>query len=202
MSQNTPLFPNSPTVTFYDPLGDLLGAGDGYYEYSFDDAVKLAGHACPTVAGAFVMMLKAVEELYGEETPQRGDIRIEVAGSANTGSTGPFSQVLTLISGAAAENGFQGLNGKFVRQGLLSFNPDAPEGPVTATFHRITDNRHATLTYDPSPIPADPNITGQMKAILSGNDDDETRQHFRTLWRMRVDRILADRGVSTVSKLE
>ncbi len=134
MDKKSPLFPISPTITFYDPLGELLGAGDGYYEYSFDDAVKLAGHACPTVAGAFVMAMRAMEELYGEQTPQRGDIRVEVSGSATTGSTGPFTQILTLLTGAAAENGFQGLNGKYVRQGLLGFNNAEAVGPISATF--------------------------------------------------------------------
>ena len=62
-----PMFPDTPVLRFYDPLGDMLGAGDGIYQYSFDDAVKLAGHACPTVAGAFVMVKRAVELLYGDE---------------------------------------------------------------------------------------------------------------------------------------
>ena len=44
------MFPDTPSIRLYDPLGDLLGAGDGHFTYTFDDAVKLAGHACPTVA--------------------------------------------------------------------------------------------------------------------------------------------------------
>lgn len=201
MNQKSPLFPGSPTITFYDPLGELLGAGDGYYEYSFDDAVKLAGHACPTVAGAFVMTLRAIEELYGGQTPQRGDIRIEVSGNASTGSTGPFTQILTLLSGAAAENGFHGLNGRFVRQGLLGFSNTEETGPTSAIFHRISNNTQVKLAYNPSSIPADPEMMELMKSILSGTADTETRQRFRTLWRTRVEEILADRGESTISKL-
>lgn len=202
MDVKSPLFPSSPTITFYDPLGELLGAGDGYYEYRFDDAVKLAGHACPTVAGAFVMALRAMEELYGEQTPQRGDIRIEVSGSANTGSTGPFTQILTLLTGAAAENGFQGLNGKYVRQGLLGFTNTEAVGPISATFHRISNNTQVKLSYNPSAIPADPNMMELMGAMLSGTADTEIRSQFRELWRTRVERIVADRGDSTIRKLE
>lgn len=202
MSKQVPLFPASPTVTVYDPLGELLGAGDGYYEYSFDDAVKLAGHACPTVAGAFVMALRAMDELYGEQVPQRGDIRIEVSGSPTTGSTGPFTQILTLLTGAAAENGFQGLNGNYVRQGLLAFSNTEAPGPLSATFHRISNNTQVTLVYNPSAIPGDPAMMDAMQAVLSGTADSETRQQFRELWRARVERIVADRGESTISKLE
>ena len=202
MDNKSPLFPSSPTITFYDPLGDLLGVGDGYYEYSFDDAVKLVGHACPTVAGALVMALRVMDELYGEQTPQRGDIRIEVSGSATTDSTGPFTQILTLLTGAAAENGFQGLNGKYVRQGLLGFTNAEAVGPISATFHRISTNTQVKLSYNPSAIPADPNMMEPMGAMLSGTADTETRQQFRELWRTRVERIVADRGDSTISKLE
>lgn len=201
MSQAPTIFPDSPTITFHDPLGELLGAGNGNYEYRFDDAVKLAGHACPTVAGAFVMILRAVDELYGGETPQRGDMRIEVYGTPDKGSTGPFTQVLTLLSGAAAENGFQGLNGKFVRQGLMRFTTDEQDGPVTATFTRLSNNTQVKLAYDPSAIPAAPNTMVLMKAILSGHADAETRTQFSTLWRNRVDRIVADRGVSTINRM-
>lgn len=197
-----PLFPDSPSITFYDPLGDLLGAGDGHYEYRFDDAVKLAGHACPTVAGAFVMILRAVDELYGGETPQRGDMRVELSGSPTSGSMGPFSQILTLLSGAAAENGFQGLNGNFVRQGLMSFNPAEADGPVTVTFTRLSNGAQVKLAYNPSPIPAEPKMMELMKAILSAKADADTRNAFRTLWRSRVERIVADRGASTILKVD
>jgi hypothetical protein len=201
MNQQPCLFPDSPTITFHDPLGELLGAGDGNYHYRFDDAVKLAGHACPTVAGAFVMMLRAVEELYHGETPQRGDIRIDVYGSPDKGSTGPFTQVLTLLSGAAAENGFQGLNGKFVRQGLMHFTKEQQEGPVTVIFTRLSNNTQVKLAYDPSAIAAEPTMMELMKVILAGKADATTRQQFTTLWRGRVDRIVADRGTSTINRL-
>lgn len=201
MTMQTALYPDSPTITLYDPLGELLGAGDGYYEYHFDDAVKLAGHACPTVAGAFVMGICALEELYQDETPVRGDIRIEVAGSPSSGSTGPFTQILTLLTGAAAENGFRGLNGRFVRHGLLAFNPDTADGPLTATLHRLSNSTQVTLSYDPSSIPADPEAMKLMKDIMGGNGDKETRQRFATLWRRRVDAILDDRGASTIKVL-
>ncbi len=44
------MFPQDITINLYDPLAELLGAGDGRFTYTYDDAVKLSGHACPTVA--------------------------------------------------------------------------------------------------------------------------------------------------------
>jgi hypothetical protein len=54
------LFDAGPCLTVHDPLAELLGAGDGTWTYTFDDAVRLAGHACPTVAGAYVTAVQAV----------------------------------------------------------------------------------------------------------------------------------------------
>ncbi|WP_043739514.1 hypothetical protein [Thioalkalivibrio nitratireducens] len=43
------LFSDSPALTVHDPLAHLLGVGDGTWTYRFDDAVRLAGHACPAL---------------------------------------------------------------------------------------------------------------------------------------------------------
>lgn len=102
------MFPESPRLRLYDPLGDMLGAGDGIFEYTFDDVVKLSGHACPTVAGAFLVTKRAIRTLFDHDIPQRGDMQVTVNGAQDKGSNGPFSQVLTLLTGAASENGFQG----------------------------------------------------------------------------------------------
>lgn len=47
-------FGQVPTLRMQDPLARLLGGADnGILEYSYADAVKLAGHSCPTVAAAY-----------------------------------------------------------------------------------------------------------------------------------------------------
>ena len=68
-------FADIPPITLRDPLAELLGAAEnGLIEYHFADAVKLAGHSCPTVAGAWLMTVRALRALYGDETPVRGNI--------------------------------------------------------------------------------------------------------------------------------
>ena len=197
-----PMFPDTPRLRFHDPLGEMLGAGDGIYEYTFDDAVKMAGHACPTVAGAFLVVIKAVELLYGDDLPQRGDLRVTVHGALNDGANGPFSQVLTLLTGAAGENGFQGLAGKQVRKGLLTFDTAGKSESVGYTFERLSNGEKVTLVYDPSAIAPTPGMGADMQAVLSGKADEITRKRFRDAWRERVVRILQDGGDSTVSRVE
>jgi len=47
-------FDEVETITLHDPLAEFLGsASDGRIKYAYVDTVKLAGHSCPTVAGAY-----------------------------------------------------------------------------------------------------------------------------------------------------
>ena len=71
----TPAFFDAvPTMTVADPLAEALGAADGgAIEYRYVDAVKLAGHSCPTVAGAWLMTRAALARLYpGDAALQTG----------------------------------------------------------------------------------------------------------------------------------
>lgn len=43
-----------PRVTLQDPLAEVLGRRRGAIEYGYADAVRLAGHSCPTVAGTYL----------------------------------------------------------------------------------------------------------------------------------------------------
>jgi len=189
------MFPEKPVIRLYDPLGDLLGAGDGLFTYTYDDVVKLSGHACPTVAGAFLLVKHALKELWGHDMPQRGDIKITIFGPQDEGVNGPISQVFTLLTGAAASNGFHGLGGQFARDGLLKFEPTGKPG---FRFERISTGDNVTLAYDPSSISAAPTMGDDLGRILGGFGNEEVLQRFRSAWRDRVLAILADEGDSTI----
>ncbi len=196
----TSMFPQDLSITLYDPLAELLGAGDGYFSYTFDDAVKLSGHACPTVAGAFLMTLHALRELYGDETPQRGDIAITIHDAQDQGVTGPITQVFTLLTGAAADNGFHGLGGRFARSGLMKFLPGT-QGPAPFVFERRDSGERVGVNYDPSSIPADPAMGSNLQLLMQGSGDQAVQQAFTAAWRDRVWAILQDGGNTTVSVL-
>ncbi|HHB12047.1 MAG TPA: hypothetical protein ENK62_02465 [Chromatiales bacterium] len=187
-------YPNRPEITLYDPLAELLGAGDGRLTYRFTDAVKLAGHACPTVAGAFLLTIRALEDLYPGQTPERGAIRVTVPGPVDAGVYGPMSQVITLITGAAADNGFQGLAGRFVRRGLMRFG----DGDGDFRFERTDTGAAVTARYDPTPIPGDPELQHLVRQALDPKAPEAVVQRFRQLWRARVLAILEDAGRQTV----
>lgn len=186
-------FPNffraAPVITVRDPLMSFLGTGDGLVQYGYADAVKLAGHSCPTVAGAFLMTRAGLAALYGDEMPERGGVRVLFPDGIADGVTGVMAAVAGLVTGARGDDGFKGLAGRFARNGLLDF--DAEVGGTMA-LERIDDGRKADIAYDPSVVAADPAMRPALERVLSGSGSDGDRQTFGALWQDRVRRILTD----------
>ncbi len=95
-----------PCIRLYDPLSDFLGATEGgIVEFGYLDAVKLAGHSCPTVAGAYLMTVRALAALYPDEVPVRGAIEVLVRDGVEDGVAGVIATVAGLITGAAGPGG-------------------------------------------------------------------------------------------------
>ncbi len=177
-------------ITLRDPLADFLGAADdGLIEYGYVDAVKLAGHSCPTVAGAYLMTLKALARLYGEQRPERGAIRVDFRDDLGSGVTGVMANVIGLITGAAQDGGFKGIAGRFERRNLLFFNSPI-EGEVR--LERIDTGAAVELSYRPGVVPASPAMPVLMPKALSGSASREELREFGALWQDRVQRILTD----------
>ena len=186
-----PAFYNSVhSITLHDPLAKLLGAStDGLLEYGYLDAVKLAGHSCPTLAGAYLMTLKALAALYGDDVPARGNIRVAFRDDQGSGVTGVIANVVSQITGAAGDGGFKGLAGQFRRNGLLSFNADI-EG--TIRFERIDEGRAVEADYHPELVPPDESMFPLLQGLLAQRTKPGDQDTFGALWQDRVKRILID----------
>jgi hypothetical protein len=79
----------APVVRTHDPFAAMLGAArDGVLEYHYLDAVRLAGHSCPTVAGAFLMGRAALAALYPDGLAERGAITVHMPAPESDGTTG------------------------------------------------------------------------------------------------------------------
>ena len=175
-------------IQLQDPLSNFLGAfEEGKLEISYLECVKLAGHSCPTVAGAYLMALKGLEALYKTDLPQRGFIKVSMRDSENEGVTGVICNVISFIAGANGAGGFKGLNGKFARNNLVSYNVPM-DGEVTLT--RTDTNQSVTLSYNPSMIGADPKMQPLMGKAMQGLASDDEKKEFGKLWQARVEKIL------------
>ena len=184
-------YDQAPVVRTADPFAAMLGAAtDGVLEYHYADAVRLAGHSCPTVAGAFLMGRAALAALYPDEPAERGAISVRMPAPESEGTTGVVAQVLTLLTGAAGDNGFYGIQGRFKRRGLLSFAAQR-EGEAIV-FRRLDSGASVSVSLDVSLVPGDPAQGARMAAILQDRADAQQRADFAHAWQDRVRRLLTD----------
>lgn len=181
-------FDQAPAITMHDGLAQFLGASsDGLITYRYIDAVKLAGHSCPTVAGAYLLTRRALTLLYPDQTPERGGVQVRFAAPADEGVTGVIGSVVSLITGAAGLGGFKGIGRDFRRQNLMYY-ACAVEGEVR--FDRIDNGTAVQLGMQMNHVPADPRTGALLKKILAGDAMPEEREEFGSLWQERVRRIL------------
>jgi len=177
-----------PSINLYDPLSEFLGAiENGEVSISYLDCVKLAGHSCPTVAGAYLMATKGLEALYGSELPTRGEVKVELKSSESEGVTGVVGNVIAFIVGASGAGGFKGIQGKFSRDNLVAY--DVPmTGEVKLT--RMDTQESVTLSYDPSSVLPNPMMQPLMGKSMQGLASSEEQKAFGKLWQERVEKIL------------
>jgi len=184
-------YADAPRVVVRDPLAELLGAADGgVIEYHYADAVRVAGHSCPTVAGAYLMARAALHALYPGVPAERGGIAVTMSAGEEEGTTGVISQVFTLLTGAAANNGFHGIGGRFVRNGLLGFGGGDPAS--VASFRRVDSGDAVRVSMDLSGVPAAPQMRSLMVRALAPDASDAERGAFASAWQERVRRLLLE----------
>jgi hypothetical protein len=181
-------FNQVPSLTLRDPLANVLGATtDGVIEYCYADAVKLAGHSCPTVAGAWLMASRALSVLHPDGLPERGNIRVDLRTPQDAGTSGVVGAVLGLITGAAGEGGFKGLGGQHARRDLLRYGVAIE---ADARFTRIDTGAAVLVDYHPEATPPAPEMPPLMARVVGGVANEQERAEFARLWQDRVRRIL------------
>ncbi len=191
-------------IRLKDPLAYILGALDEGepFVFTYGDAVKLAGHSCPAVAGAYKLTAKALEFLYGEELPVRGEIRVLIKGDPTQLSYGPQSQVISLITGASGVTGFKGLGGRYSRYNKLLFDSEDFHYS-TFIFQREDTEETVKVVYDPGVIEQPKELTELAPKVIGLLATEEEKERFITLWQERVRKILLeDESYPGLFKLE
>ncbi len=198
-------------IKFKEPLAETLGVfkEEGVVlEYTFIDVVKLAGHACPTTAGAYLSCQKALEKLYPDEIPVRGEISVTVYGEADEGVYGVMAQIFSLLTGAAPATGFRGLGHKFKRKDLLKFIPDKIDSQAMCfEFKRLDNDKTVLVKFYPQEIPfpeeKSKRMTELLEKVIWEAAREEERKEFQELWMERVaDMLLGKKGIDKWLKLE
>jgi formylmethanofuran dehydrogenase subunit E len=183
-------FADAPRIAVHDPLATFLGAvQDGVIEYTYADAVKLAGHSCPTVASAFLMARNALAALYPGALPERGGVRVELRNPADEGVSGVIGNVIGMITGAAGEGGFHGIGSRFDRRDLLAFGI---AGPGQVRFARVDSGAAVSVSVRTELVPGDPRMRDLLPRCLAGVATPAEAAQFGSLWQERVRRLLIE----------
>lgn len=186
-------FDRAPTLTVQDPLAAFLGAAEnGILTYRYADAVRLCGHSCPTVAGAYLMVIKGLKALYGEELPERGGIEAAMQGTRDEGTVGVTASVVQLLTGAAPETGFGGIGmqGRFARRNLLSFGAGEING--TLTLRRKDNGKTVAVSLNAALQPFAPQMRDIMPKAVGGSASAKELERFGQLWQARVKAFLTE----------
>ncbi len=193
---NKSFFDKVEPIRMKDPLAVALGAMDKNeaFVFTYTDAIKLAGHSCPAVSGAYKLTQLALKSLYGSETPVRGQVRVTFKGGVGDKVNGPISQVVMLITGASGESGFKGLGGgRYNRHNLLSFDKsqEADDDAVcTVIFERMDTGKKIEISYSNYMLPANPKMGELMPLAVTGKGSDAEINEFGELWHERIKAVL------------
>jgi hypothetical protein len=165
------------TIKVHEPFAEFLMADEDEYAYEISllDVVHFAGHACPAMVGAFLICQRATKELFPETNIcVRGQVSIEIPTSVTHGATGPISNVFSMIFGAWDKSGFGGLQGQFVRRGLLKYDSQLVS-PGTFRFRNLKTGDIVDVSYDPSTVKV---------------PDEVASLPFQKVWRYKIATIL------------
>ena len=189
------------SIMFKEPLAETLGAfkeTDAVLEYRFVDVVKMAGHACPTVAGAYLCCQEVLKRLYPGEIGVRGEISVTVYGEPDEGVYGVMGQVFSFLTGAASATGFKGLGYKFKRKDMLRFNPVKPDpSAMCFEFKRLEDGKTVLVKFYPWKVPFSGENESRLGVLLEKVIWDaakqEERRELQDIWMQRVKVMVSER---------
>ena len=176
-------FNNIEHIQLKDELSQFLGTNkDGIIDISYLEIVKMAGHSCATVAGAYLMAKEGLKALYGKETPKRGEIKIELSGTLED-NTGVVALVLSNITGATDNMGFTGIMGKYSRRNLLFYGVNIN---TNVRLTRLDTNKSIEIIYNPHKVVSPGEI---MQSAIGPNATAESKSAFGENWQKMVQTI-------------
>ncbi|WP_336135393.1 hypothetical protein [Natronomonas amylolytica] len=192
-------------IEIRDPVAEALGVlepGDPFV-VTYRDAVKEAGHSCPTASGAYRIVQLGLDALYPDSYPVRSDIEVRAPRSRDDATYGVMSRIISYVTGATEDDGFGGLAGGYGgRRDLLCFDAfDADTADPTFRFRRTDTDETVQVTYHVSDVPDGGPAIGNLQGILDGTASDQQRAAFAEAWHRRVQVVLSDDSLFTIETM-
>jgi len=192
-----------PPIMMYEPYYKIFGQGVKPVPYTYEEAIKMCGHSCSAVAGAWTIVRKGLDALYpGGEIPVRGNIVIYVPGAKEQWHLGVFAEIMMYVTGAAPETGFIGSefgreNDLFVRRHKIIFTKNATptkKWDMVWIFERIDTKKRVGVKFDVRKVK--PPVTKARIAlgakVAKGDATPAEAIEFIKYWNARVKFIFAN----------
>lgn len=186
-----------PPILMSDPYFQIFGQSQVAVPYTYENAVKLAGHSCGATAGAWTIARKALEVLYPDgEVPVRGQIAVEAPGAEDEWFVGVFGEVITFVTGASPKTGFIGAefgqtDSIFVRQNKMVYK-DEPSGTpppqMEWVFTRLDTGAKVGVNFNLAVITpiATPERQEMGKKMAAGTATPEEAADYYEYWNARA----------------
>ncbi|WP_254533400.1 hypothetical protein [Natrinema gelatinilyticum] len=192
-------------IEIRDPVAEALGvlAPGEPFVVTYMDAMKEAGHSCPTASGAYRIVQLGLEALYPDDYPVRSEIEVQAAGPRDDTVYGVMSRIISYVTGATEDDGFGGLAGGYgSRRDLLRFDVFDPEtAEPTFRFRRTDTDETVEVTYHVSDVPDGGPAIGNLQQILDGSASEKQRADFADAWHRRVQVVLSDDSLFTIETI-
>lgn len=186
-----------PPIWMIDPYFQIFGQSQVAVPYTYENAVKLAGHSCGATAGAWTIARKALESLYPDgEIPVRGQIAVEAPGAEDEWFVGVFGEVITFVTGASPKTGFIGAefgqtNDLFVRQNKMVYKNEpsgTPPPQMEWVFTRLDTGAKVGVNFNLAVITplATPERQEMGKKMAAGTATPDEMADYYEYWNARA----------------
>ncbi len=188
-------------IMMIEPYFKIFGQSQEPVPYYYEEAVKLAGHSCGAITGAWTITKKALEVLYPDgEIPVRGQIAVEAPGAEDEWFVGVFGDVIAFVTGASPRTGFIGAEfGKsdnvFIRQNKMVYThePTKQLPPMREwVFTRLDTGVKVGIKFNLvviTPLPT-PGRVAMGKKLAAGEASAEDALDYYKYWNDRAEYVL------------
>lgn len=200
-------------IMMRDKFLELVGVTTEPIPYTYEEIVKFSGQSDAATAGAWMMAVMALEELYPDSTPVRGDIKIYAPGKESEGHMGVFGSIFSYITGAQSKIGFSGANfGEDFNRTNLMVYPIEHSGlmfnRIEWVWERLDTGKKVGIIYDL--ILIEPQVTKEWEAlgkkIADGLATKEEIAKHTAYWQIRAPYVFENArtmpGLITVRVIE
>jgi hypothetical protein len=142
------------------------------------------------------MALHGLKALYGDDMPQRGEIKVELKKSPTDDNSGVVGCVLSNITGATTNYGFGGIpTGKYNRRDLLFYEADIE---TDVRFTRLDTGKSIGVDYRPKRVV---NPMAILKSAIGPDAKEEDIKSFPVRFQAMVKTVFenADKVIDIVA---